>query len=63
MKNIGIALTAVGVGSVLLSRSDHPYVFLEWAEPVQPYFGIGMAVLGIALVVTGAVRRPPSDPS
>lgn len=35
------------------------YVFLQWAEGMQPYFGIALAGLGAVVAVVGLVLRPP----
>lgn len=57
MTSIGIAMIAIGIGSLVMRNMGQQYIFLEWAEGMQPAFGIVLAVLGVVVAATGAILR------
>ncbi|WP_212754351.1 hypothetical protein [Nakamurella aerolata] len=63
MTRIGIALIIFGAGSALLRLIDLQFKILSWAEGAQPYLGIGMAGLGVALIVIDQVNRRAPRPA
>lgn len=57
MASVGIAMIAIGIGSLVMRSMGQQYVFLRWAEDLQPYFGVVLAVLGVAITVAGLLVR------
>ena len=56
---VGILLAVIGFGSVILHVfTRYQFGYLVWAEGAQPYLGIGLGLVGLALVVVPQVRRP-----
>ncbi len=54
----GILLSVIGFGSVILHAfTRYQFGFLQWAEGAQPYLGLGLGLVGLALVVVPLVRR------
>jgi hypothetical protein len=55
---VGILLAVIGFGSVILHAfTQYQFRYLLWAEGAQPYLGIGLGLVGLALVVVPQVRR------
>jgi hypothetical protein len=62
MSSLGIALIAIGIGSLWMHDRGTQYVFLEWADSMQPYFGGFLIVLGVALYILGRILRRSRAP-
>lgn len=67
----GIFLIILGAGSLLLPLIDIQFRLMELVDPWQPFAGIIVAVIGVALVLYGMNRggepaatasAPPSSP-
>lgn len=54
----GILLSVIGFGSVFLHAfTRYQFGYLQWAEGAQPYLGIGLGLVGLAMAVVPAVLR------
>ncbi|MGW6441550.1 hypothetical protein [Lentzea sp. NPDC055074] len=60
MKSAGIAFFAIGVGSLWMRSTGKQYSFLEWAEGLQPVFGIVLAVVGVILFGVASLSKRSS---
>lgn len=59
----GIWMIILGVGSLLLPMMGIQFRLMILLDPWQPLAGLGVAALGIVLVVIGAVvGRAPASP-
>jgi drug/metabolite transporter (DMT)-like permease len=56
----GIFLIILGAGSLLLPLIDVQFRLMELVDPWQPFAGIVVAVIGVALVLYGMNRRTES---
>ena len=54
----GVALIIIGAGSLLLPMFNYQFTLMELVDGYQPYAGIVVAVIGVALVLMGMNRRP-----
>jgi hypothetical protein len=54
----GIFLIILGAGSLLLPMLDLQFRLMELVDDYQPYAGIVVAVIGVALVLLGMNRHP-----
>ena len=54
----GVFLIILGAGSLLLPMLDLQFRLMELVDDYQPYAGIVVAVIGVALVLLGMNRRP-----
>ena len=53
----GIFLIILGAGSLVLPLIDVQFRLMELVDPWQPFAGIVVAVIGVALVLYGMNRR------
>jgi hypothetical protein len=53
----GIFLIILGAGSLVLPLIDVQFRLMELVDPWQPFAGIIVAVIGVALVLYGMNRR------
>jgi hypothetical protein len=52
------ALVIIGFGSVLLnSTSDIQFTLLAWADGMQPYIGVVVGLIGVALLASPFILR------
>jgi hypothetical protein len=64
MLRLGILLTVLGFGSLLMELTDRQFVLLMWAEDYQPAIGIIVGIVGLALIGVNVVRgRKTSAPA
>lgn len=58
---LGGFLALVGLVSVILPLFNYQLRWLMWAQPAQPFLGIGLIGIGVALVVVPFVlqKRAP----
>lgn len=69
MVSIGFALVVFGFGSLILEQFNMQFRILAWAQDFQPWLGIVLGLVGVALVVLGYMRgknqgqaqQPPSS--
>lgn len=55
---IGVFLVIIGFGSTVLHAStDYQFTLLAWADGMQPYVGILVGLIGVALLATPFVLR------
>jgi hypothetical protein len=60
----GIFLIIIGAGSLLLPMLGYQFSLMELVDDYQPYAGIVVAIIGVALVVYGmGGRRSGETPS
>lgn len=57
----GVFLIILGAGSLLLPMLDLQFRLMEFVDDYQPYAGILVAIIGVALVLLGMNRRPEAD--
>ncbi|HEY3468484.1 MAG TPA: hypothetical protein VGL47_25375 [Amycolatopsis sp.] len=50
MTRIGILFAVLGFGSLILEQFDYEFRLIAWASDMQPFFGIILGVVGLALV-------------
>jgi hypothetical protein len=58
----GIFLIVIGAGSLLLPLIGFQFRLMELVDAYQPWAGIVVAIIGVALVVVGMNRRQPAQP-
>lgn len=46
-----ITLMIIGFGSVALSFTDYQFILLSWANPLQPWIGLVIGVIGLGFIV------------
>jgi hypothetical protein len=56
MRSFGVLLLILGLGTFVLRAFDYEFRILSWAEDYQPWFSIGLAALGLILVVVSMMR-------
>jgi hypothetical protein len=56
MRSFGVLLLILGLGTFVLRTFDYEFRILSWADDYQPWFSIGLAALGLILVVVSMVR-------
>jgi hypothetical protein len=57
----GVLLLILGVGTFVLNAFDYEFRILSWADDYQPWVSIGLAVLGLVIVVGAMLRRNRTD--
>jgi hypothetical protein len=65
MARFGAFLAFIGFGSALLHFTDIQFKLVIWAEPMQPYLGLGIGGLGalILLIVMASRKEPEEQPA
>jgi hypothetical protein len=58
----GIFLIIIGAGSLLLPLLGYQFTLMELVDAYQPWAGIVVAIIGVALVAYGMNRRPVAPP-
>ncbi len=61
MGYIGVFMIIIGFGSLILEQFGLQFKVLAWADPYQPWVGILLGVIGIAIVVLGMVLGKKDD--
>jgi hypothetical protein len=56
MRSFGVLLLILGLGTFVLRTFDYEFRILSWADDYQPWFSIGLAALGLILVVVSMMR-------
>jgi hypothetical protein len=56
MRSFGVLLLILGLGTFVLRAFDYEFRILSWAEDYQPWFSIGLAALGLILVIVAMMR-------
>jgi uncharacterized membrane protein len=54
---LGILLLILGLGTFVLRTFDYEFRILSWADDYQPWLSIGLAVLGLVMVIVSLMRR------
>lgn len=57
----GILLLILGLGTFALNAFDYEFRLLSWADDYQPWVSIGLAILGLVIVVAVRQRRKGSQ--
>lgn len=57
MIGFGILFIVLGAGSLLLPQLGYQFTLMELVDDLQPFAGIVVAIIGVALVVLGMRRR------
>ena len=57
----GILSLVLGIGTFALNAFNYEFRILSWADDYQPWLAIGLAVLGLIIVVASMVRRRSAD--
>ncbi|MEU7788117.1 hypothetical protein [Amycolatopsis sp. NPDC049159] len=52
---IGVVFAVLGFGSLILEQFDYEFRLIAWASDMQPWFGIGLGVVGLALCGVSAL--------
>jgi hypothetical protein len=58
----GIFLIVIGAGSLLLPLIGFQFALMSFVDAYQPWAGIAVAIIGVALVVFGMNRQPAAPP-
>jgi hypothetical protein len=58
----GILLIVLGAGSLLLPMFEFQFTLMSLFDDYQPWAGIAVAIIGVALVVYAMNRRQPAPP-
>jgi hypothetical protein len=53
----GVLLLILGVGTFVLDAFNYEFRILSWANDYQPWVSIGLAVLGLIIVLAAMLRR------
>lgn len=62
MGQIAIVLLILGFGTFVLNAFNYEFRILSWADDYQPWFSLGLGVLGlIILVAKFAIARSKAD--
>jgi hypothetical protein len=56
MRSFGVLLLILGLGTFVLRTFDYEFRILSWADEYQPWFSIGLAALGLIIVVVSMMR-------
>lgn len=51
MGSIGFLFIILGFGSLILPTFNIQFKLLQWADPYQPWIGVGVGLIGVALLV------------
>ena len=57
MAGIGVLLVVLGIGSLVLPMLNMQFRLMEFVDPYQPFAGIIVAVIGLALLGLAMQRR------
>ncbi|NBH10192.1 hypothetical protein [Amycolatopsis sp. SID8362] len=64
---IGVVFAVLGFGSLILEQFDYEFRLIAWASDMQPWFGIALGVVGLALcgisVLAGRAKAAPPQPA
>lgn len=65
MARFGAFLALIGFGSALLHFTDIQFTLVIWAEPMQPFLGLGVGGVGalILLIVMASRKEPEAQPA
>ncbi|MET9490241.1 hypothetical protein [Nocardia sp. NPDC006630] len=55
MARWGFWLMVLGFGSLLLRRENREFLVLAWADPIQPVFGVVLGLIGVGVLLAGAL--------
>jgi hypothetical protein len=58
----GILLIVLGAGSLLLPMFEIQFTLMSLFDDYQPWAGIAVAIIGVALVVYAMNRQQPAPP-
>jgi len=58
----GILLIVLGAGSLLLPMFSIQFTLMSLLDDYQPWAGVVVAIIGVALVVFAMNRRQPAPP-
>lgn len=50
---VGALFTFLGFGSLVLRQLGRTFILIEWADDMQPGFGIALGVGGLVLIAAG----------
>ena len=50
---VGALFTFLGFGSLVLRQLGRTFILIEWADDMQPVFGIALGVGGLVLIAAG----------
>ncbi|GLY34056.1 hypothetical protein Amsp01_000800 [Amycolatopsis sp. NBRC 101858] len=53
MVRIGALFAFLGFGSLVLRQLGRTFILIEWADDMQPVFGIALGVGGLVLIAAG----------
>jgi len=63
MMRIGVLCAVLGFGTIILEQFDYEFRILSWASDMQPFFGIVLGLVGLALIGGSvAMNRAKSAP-
>ncbi|WP_410571439.1 hypothetical protein [Amycolatopsis sp. cmx-4-61] len=63
MMRIGVLFAVLGFGTIVLEQFDYEFRILSWASDMQPFFGIVLGLVGLALIGGSvAMNRAKSAP-
>jgi hypothetical protein len=57
----GVLLLVLGLGTFVLNAFDYEFRILSWADDYQPWVSVGLAALGLVIVVVSLMRRKGSE--
>jgi len=63
MVQLGILLLILGVGTFVLEQFNYEFTILSWADDYQPWLSVGLAVLGIIILVAKALSGRSKEPT
>ena len=62
MAGLGGLLVVLGVGSFILPLLGRQFTLMAWVDPFQPWAGIGVAIIGVGLIVIARSRQTAAPP-
>ena len=63
MRSFGVLLLILGLGTFVLDYFDREFVVLSWATDYQPWLSVGLAALGLILIVISMMRSKDEAPA
>ncbi|MDQ6658342.1 MAG: hypothetical protein M3Z00_08980 [Actinomycetota bacterium] len=60
LARFGITCLIFGIGSAVLNLMNYHFTILMWADGMQPWFGLGLGLVGVGLVLSDNLGKQES---
>ncbi|MGI8416423.1 MAG: hypothetical protein ACR2P2_09530 [Nakamurella sp.] len=64
LARFGVICLIFGIGSAVLNLMNYHFAILMWADGMQPWFGLGLGIVGVGLVLGDNLgKQKPVQPN